>query len=229
MTSTPASPGSPADRHPSHAGRSWAAARVALVTLAVTSLGIASAEAAPKVGSPVAAASKKATANTVKSTNKAPEVSPAGDIPDNQAFVPYTPKSGGYVVSVPEGWARTESGTATSFTDKLNTIRMEATKVPTAPTKATIATTELALIKGHEPNVTGGRATLVTRKAGSAVLLTYLRHSAANAVTGKVVREAVERYEFWRSGTQVTLTLSGPVGADNVDPWKIVTESFSWK
>ena len=199
------------------------------MSLAVTALGVTSAEAAPQTGSPVAAASKKATPKTVKSTNKGVEVSPAGDIPDNQAFVPFTPKSGGYVVSVPEGWARTESGTATSFTDKLNTIRMDATRVPVAPTKTTIATTELALIKGREPNVTGGKATLVTRKAGSAILLTYLRDGAANAVTGKVVREAVERYEFWRGGTQVTLTLSGPVGADNVDPWKIVTDSFSWK
>jgi hypothetical protein len=24
------------------------------------------------------------------------------------------------------------------------------------------------------------------------------------------------------------LTLTGPVGADNVDPWKIVTDSFKW-
>lgn len=225
----PSTPVPPADRQPSYAGRGWAAGRVALVTLAVSALGVTSADAAPRTGSPVAAASKKAAARTFKSTNKAPEVSPAGDIPDNQAFVPYTPKSGGYVVSVPEGWARTESGTATSFTDKLNTIRMDASKVPVAPTKATVETTELALIKGREPKVTGGKATLVTRKAGSAILLMYLRDSAANAVTGKVVREAVERYEFWRSGTQVTLTLSGPVGADNVDPWKIVTDSFSWK
>ena len=225
----PSTPVSPADRQPSYAGRGWPAGRVALVTLAVSALGVTSADAAPRTGSPVAAASKKAAAKTVKSTNKAPEVSPAGDIPDNQAFVPFTPKSGGYVVSVPEGWARTESGTATSFTDKLNTIRMDASKVPVAPTRATVETTGLALIKGREPKVTGGKATLVTRKAGSAILLTYLRDSAANAVTGKVVREAVERYEFWRSGTQVTLTLSGPVGADNVDPWKIVTDSFSWK
>jgi len=24
------------------------------------------------------------------------------------------------------------------------------------------------------------------------------------------------------------LTLSGPVGADNVDPWRIVTDSLAW-
>ena len=64
--------------------------------------------------------------------------------------------------------------------------------------------------------------------AGSAVLITYQADSAPNEVTGKVVADAVERYEFWDNGTTVVLTLSGPVGADNVDPWRTVTDSFRW-
>ena len=58
------------------------------------------------------------------------------------------------------------------------------------------------------------------------MLVTYEADSAPNAVTGKAVREAVERYTFWRAGQQVVLTLSGPKGADNVDPWRIVTNSL---
>ena len=30
-------------------------------------------------------------------------------------------------------------------------------------------------------------------------------------------------------GMQVTLTLSGARGSDNVDPWKTITDSFAWK
>src|SRR3954453_8331058 len=56
----------------------------------------------------------------------APEVNPAGDIPDNQAFVPFTPPGGGFSVKVPEGWSQRRSGGATTFTDKLNAIRVEA-------------------------------------------------------------------------------------------------------
>jgi hypothetical protein len=41
--------------------------------------------------------------------------------------------------------------------------------------------------------------------------------------------EAVERYEFWRAGHEVVLTLSAPVGSDNVDPWRKVTDSFAWR
>jgi hypothetical protein len=42
------------------------------------------------------------------------------------------------------------------------------------------------------------------------------------------VRQDVQRYTFWKNGNQVVLTLSGAVGADNVDPWHIVTDSFRW-
>ena len=147
--------------------------------------------------------------------------------------MPYSPVSDGrlaaYTVSVPEGWARTDGASFTSFTDKLNTIRMEATPALAAPTTASVVTAELPAIVASQANVAGGKASNVTRKTGTAILLRYRRDSAPNDVTGKVVREDVERYAFWRAGTQVTFTLSGPVGADNVDPWKIVTDSFVWK
>jgi hypothetical protein len=38
----------------------------------------------------------------------------------------------------------------------------------------------------------------------------------------------VERYEFWRAGREVVLTLAGPVDADNVDPWRTVSDSLRW-
>jgi hypothetical protein len=43
-----------------------------------------------------------------------------------------------------------------------------------------------------------------------------------------VVSQDVERYEFWHSGHTLTLTLSAPVGSDNVDPWRTVTDSLQW-
>jgi hypothetical protein len=48
-------------------------------------------------------------------------------------------------------------------------------------------------------------------------------------VTGKVVRDAVERFEFWKAGEEAILSLSGPQGADNVDPWQIVSDSLHWQ
>src|SRR4051794_24158807 len=62
------------------------------------------------------------------------EQSPAGDIPDNQAFVRYAPGGASFSVKVPEGWARSASGGATTFTDKLNDITIRQASASTAPT-----------------------------------------------------------------------------------------------
>jgi hypothetical protein len=69
----------------------------------------------------------------------------------------------------------------------------------------------------------------VRRAAGAAILITYRADSQPNAVTGKVAVNAVERYEFYRAGTEVALILAAPVGSDNVDPWRKVTDSFAWR
>ncbi|MDQ1505684.1 MAG: hypothetical protein QOD57_3411 [Actinomycetota bacterium] len=157
-----------------------------------------------------------------------PEVNEAGDIPDNQVFVVYRPPSGGYSVKVPEGWARSEANGAVTFTDKLNGIRMETVDAATAPTVASVTQNDIPPLKAAAKNFEAGTVKDVTRKAGTAVLATYKADSEPNAVTGKVVHDAVERYTFWRAGKTVILTLSGPQGADNVDPWRIVTDSFTW-
>jgi len=158
----------------------------------------------------------------------APEINPAGYIPDNQVFVAYSPPSGGFSVKVPEGWARSEQGGAVVFTDNLNSIRMETVSVASAPTVASAQQGEVPAITVAVRNFASGRVTVVTRKAGQAVLITYRADSNPDAVTGKVRRLDVERYEFWRNGTEALLTLSAPQGADNVDPWRIVTDSLRW-
>ena len=79
-------------------------------------------------------------------TAPAPETNPAGDIPDNQAFVPFTPPGGVFTVSVPEGWARTTDGAATIFTDKANTVRIEPMLSPPPPVPRSVSVDELPAI-----------------------------------------------------------------------------------
>jgi hypothetical protein len=159
----------------------------------------------------------------------ATETPPPGDIPDNQVYVHYSPASRAYSLQVPEGWAMTRKGQATLFTDKYNSIRVNSIHVAKAPTVASAKATELPAIKASARGFVPGTVTKVARTAGTTLKITYRADSAPNPVTGKVVVEAVERYEFWRHGTEVVLTLSGAVGADNVDPWRKVTDSFGWK
>jgi hypothetical protein len=138
------------------------------------------------------------------------DTSPPGDIPDNQAFVTYAPPGARFSVKVPEGWSQTAHGRDARFTDKLNAI-------------------ELRWDAAAPPAPTGAKVSTVTRKAGSAKRTTYLAQGRPDPVTGKTRTDAVERYEFTHAGRTVIVILSGPKGADNVDPWRIVTDSLRWR
>jgi hypothetical protein len=159
----------------------------------------------------------------------AKESSPAGDIPDNQAYVAYSPPGADYSVKVPEGWGRTAGGGAVTFTDKLNAIRMEEGAAKGGAGVAAVKRTELPAlaqqVKGFKP----GGVSVVKRTSGPAVRITYLAAGQPDPVTGKTRTDAVERYLFVHSGKRVVLTLSGPKGADNVDPWRLVTDSLRWR
>jgi hypothetical protein len=156
------------------------------------------------------------------------ESSPPGDIPDNTAFVPYR-APGGFVIRVPEGWARTRTGAEVSFTDKLNTVSAAWAPAPSAPTVTSAKKTEVPQLRTTERAVRVSDVKTVTLPGGKAILITFQENSAPNPVTGKQYRMDVERFEFYRGGTETVLTLTSPVGADNVDPWRIVSESFAWR
>jgi hypothetical protein len=181
---------------------------------------------------PQAAASTGASPSTGASSpaGAAPagtETPPPGDIPDTTAYVAFRPGSGQYEVKVPEGWARTVSPAAVFFTDKLNIISIWTTKAA-APTVASARALEVPAIQHplHGFALTGVR--VVSRPAGTAVLIRYSADSRPDPVTGKVYKDTFERYEFYRNGTEAVVLLGGPAGADNVDPWRTVTTSFRW-
>jgi hypothetical protein len=156
------------------------------------------------------------------------EINPPGDIPDNQVFVAYRPPGAKFTVRVPEGWARSSAGGAVTFTDKLNSITIESQSGAGKPTVSSVQGSELLKVEQQGGNYKPGKVAVIHRKAGPAVLATYLQDSQPDPVTNKVVRDAVERYSFWDNGIEVVLTLSGPKGADNVDPWRIVSDSLTW-
>jgi len=148
-----------------------------------------------------------------------------GDIPDNQVFVPYQ-AAGGFRIDVPEGWSRTEvAADHVTFSDKYNTIDLAWVPQPTAPTEASI---KAALEAAAIPDFALGKVSTVQRKSGPTAVATYGATSEPNSVTGKRILLDVEKYTFWHNGAATTVTLSGAMGSDNVDPWKIVTDSLSW-
>src|SRR5437879_4117008 len=132
-------------------------------------LALALALGACSSGSPKPAASDPSTTADSNQTSQAPtsapagvdpngpEVNPAGDIPDNQVFVVYTPPSGGFSVKVPEGWARTEAGGAVTFTDKLNRVRMETVAAASAPTVQSAQQQEVPAIQASVKRYEAGK------------------------------------------------------------------------
>jgi len=158
----------------------------------------------------------------------ASEVNPAGDIPDSQVFVAWSPPEGGWSVKVPEGWARTDLTGGASFTDKLNSVTAIAMPADAAPTVPSVQDTEMAAVANDTANLDEVSVEQVSLPSGTAVLATYRADAPPDPVTGKVVNDDVLRYSLFKDGTEVVVTLTGPHGADNVDPWKIVSESFAW-
>src|SRR5690349_1040508 len=169
-----------------------------------------------------------ASSSSTPAKTSQPETNPAGDIPDNQAYVPYRLSRGGLTVKVPEGWGRSMTGGAVVFSDKLNSIRIETAPARTAPTVAAAKRSELPRLAKSVKGFSLRDVTTVKRRAGTAVRITYLATAPPNPVTGKAVTDAVERYVFFHNGRDAVLTLSGPKTADNVDPWRLVSNSLTW-
>lgn len=157
-----------------------------------------------------------------------PEQNPPGDIPDNQAFVPYTSADGGYTIAMPEGWARTENGPNVIFADKLHTFTVEVTCAPAAPTSDSVSTTEVAQLRETVPAFEVVDVKAIDVPAGPATLLRYRMNSAPDEVTGKQYRLDVERYEVFHNGKLAVISLAVPAGSDNVDVATRVSESFRW-
>jgi hypothetical protein len=159
----------------------------------------------------------------------APEKNPPGDIPDNQAFVKYVSSQGGYELEAPEGWARTESGRNVRFVYKLDGLSVGITRATRQPTSSDIRNHRAGQI------VKTGRAVDIksiedVRISNSpAVHMTYESNSDLDPVTNKQVRLGNDVYYFYKNGSLAELRLWAPLGADNVDQWKRISRSFTWR
>jgi len=161
-------------------------------------------------------------------TAVAPEVSPPGDIPDNQAFVTFNSPLG-YSIKVPEGWARKDEGTKTTFSDKYNHILLQQSDAGPTIDEAFAKSTLIPDLQKNGRAPDRIKVKTIPLKAGPVVALDYDSNSEPNVVTNKQIREENETVYFGSGGKRVTLTLSAPKGADNVDQWTFMINSFRWK
>ncbi|HSV65043.1 MAG TPA: hypothetical protein VLJ59_03920 [Mycobacteriales bacterium] len=219
------------------------------VVLALAAAGCMS-RAAPPPDAGTATATPPATTasvgTAVPSGSPVPvESNPPGDIPDSVAYLPWTSADRRVTVTHPEGWAQRTVPGGARFSDKLNAVAVTvrpgalpslAQARGSAPGLAESGTAESGTAEsGTAGSGTAGsgrafelRAVEAVRlPAGPAVRVTWRVNSTPDEVTGKVYRDEVVTYLVGAPGGRlVRLDLSGPVGADNVDPYRIMSESL---
>jgi hypothetical protein len=214
-----------------------AALGIGMLTLLFIPVSSVNADATPVTACPSTTAAQPG-ASTPGSTTQAteiptqaavqPEQNPPGDIPDNQAFVTYTSTAGGYSITMPEGWARTENGSNVQFRDKLHTFTVEIACAVTALTVDSVTQTEVPTLAQQIPAFELVDVKAVNLPAGPAVLVQYRTNSAPDDVTGKQYRLDVDRYEISGNGKVAIVSLAVPAGSDNVDVSNQVSQSFRW-
>ena len=150
-----------------------------------------------------------------------------GDIPDNQVFLTYDNRAAGYSIRYPEGWARKGSANDVTFQDRANVIHVLVAKG--APPTPAGASAEIAKLKRGDPSVRTGAPQELTIGGAPVIKLTYTRLSAPDPVTGKRLPLTIDRYEYAHGGKVAIVDLGTPKGVDNVDAYRMISETFRWR
>jgi hypothetical protein len=174
--------------------------------------------------------SPSAQQGSAKSQEKpvAPEKNPPGDIPDSQVFIKYVSSQGHYELEVPEGWSQKENGADVTFVDKLDGLSVIISDSSKMPGVGDIKNNQAQELKKNGRAVVIRSVKDIKLTNGPAVKMRYESNSEPDAVTNKQVRLENDVYYFYRNGKLAELRLWAPLGADNVDQWKRISNSFKW-
>ncbi len=156
------------------------------------------------------------------------ESNPPGDIPDTTVYVFYQSAAGHFQLRVPEGWSRSSNPSSTAFSSNLNSITAAWMPMAAAPSVSAARATTVPALRASTLAFRLQAVRAVPLARGTAIEIVYQVNSQPNAVTGRQYRLVIERFELQRAGRAAVLSLSSAVGSDNVDPWRIVSESFRW-
>jgi hypothetical protein len=139
-------------------------------------------------------------------------------------FLRFDDPAAGYSMKYPEGWAQQGSASTVTIRDKNNIVRVVVT--PGGSATPADARKDIAGVAGASI-VTGPQSTTVS--GNPAVKVVYTTQSAANPVTGKRLTLVVDRYYLSHGGKRAVVDLGTPQGVDNVDAYRLMIESFTWK
>ncbi len=178
--------------------------------------------AAPSTPATSQPATTAAAANAPGALQGEAATAATGDIPDNQVFLVYHSPSG-WTIKYPEGWAQSGGPGATVFRDKNNIVRV-VVRPGSPPTPAAVRS---------DPSLKGARIvsgpSALSLGAQRAIKVVYTTQSPPSPVTGKRLTLTVDRYYVAHGGKVATIDLGTPVGVDNVDAYRLMSESLRWR
>lgn len=214
--------------------------RTLTISVVVLALGTAAAGCGSSSKTPTAAPARATTAATppVATTTTVPasaagaltaeaQAAAAGDIPDNQVFLAFGNAAAGYSIRYPEGWLQRGHGQTVTFQDKNNRIRIVVSAGPGFT--ATSVRADIAALKSSNASFRATPPASLTLPAGPAFKVSYSTESAPDPVTNKRVTLSVDRYYLSRGGKRAIVDLGAPKGVDNVDAFRMISQSFRWR
>jgi hypothetical protein len=184
------------------------------------------AKTAPAKGAPPTSTKAACGSSTAPSAANEAASTSAGDIPDNQQFLTFRNPAAGYSISYPEGWAQSGNGSHVVFVDKGNTITIRTSKGP-QPTTGSVAV-QLKQEARSDPCLAAGRPQPMTVGPNRAVKVTFSTKGSQSPVTGQRPMIVVDRYVYSKNGRVAVVDLATPVGVDNVDAYRMISQSFRW-
>jgi hypothetical protein len=149
----------------------------------------------------------------------------AGDIADTANYLTY--QAHAYSLKYVEGWGIQQSGDRVTISDK-DSAEKVAIYSSRHSTVTAFAAADLARLHTTAPLFHLIARRIVHLAPGNATYAQYRTLSAQDPVTGKRVPVIVDRYYIPGPGKVAALTLSTPVGVDNVDAFRLIARSFRW-
>jgi hypothetical protein len=97
-----------------------------------------------------------------------------------------------------------------------------------APPTTAAVDQQMKDLQAKTPSLKAGAATAMTISGAPAIKVTYTTMSTPNAVTGKTTILMVDRYYLSHNGRLAVIDMGTPQGVDNVDAYRLMSESFTW-
>lgn len=151
---------------------------------------------------------------------------PGGDIPDSAVCLRYTGRA--FSIEYIEGWLQTTATHGITFNDKDSRVTVDLRPSLHGDLTRYVQHVDLPRLK-RSPGFRGGTLRHDSIDHRHTLRLKYRARSAPDPVTGKTVTLQNDRYYVQGPHALAVVTLSTPLGVDNVDAFRRISHSFRFR